>query len=550
MRSKNYSLLLLGFFLLFSVFAYSLEASPIVINEASNFQLDSGQQTNAAIMIDVNASPTAVDGRVLGTNLPAWLGPSRTENSTFIARTNAAQPSIIRIPGGSWSNDRYDWSSCENWGGECTWALRPTDFINFLQATGAEGMYTINMNESVYKAAAAVAFFNGATTDNRDIGGGWGLVSDWAKLRRDHGNPDPINIKYWEIGNEIYGGEYGLHEECQSFGWETVWTCDGREYVHGDGVHDGFLRYREEMKRIDPTILVGAVGVPFLNSPYSWENYTNWGNEVIEEAGNNMDFYIVHQYSYSSSQSSRAEALAHPQSVWPEIKSQIEDSFSRNGVNVPIAVTEYNMFAGEWADDGAWMTQGVNMLYMADTIGLLLENGFDMANQWDLANMAVDGTDYGMLNASDYSRYPQYYVFPLWAKFGTNMIPVAHSFNEATTLSVYAGKLDSQTISVMVINKTGNDIITNIEFVGAPSFMQSTRIDVARVNSLSSMTATYNGVSDPSSDLSNAPSKSIAFVANPLGYKFPRYSVTYLHVGLEAFNFNPTDWVYLPLVLN
>jgi hypothetical protein len=261
-----------------------------------------------------------------------------------------------------------------------------------------------------------------------------------------------------------------------------------------------------------------------------------------------MDFYIVHQYSYTNPPSSRTEALAHPQSVWPEIKSQIEDSYSRYGVNKPIAVTEYNMIAVEDNDNAAWMTQAVNMLYMADTIGLLFENGFDMANQWDLANIAYwNGTDYGMIDANDYSRYPQYYVFPLWAKFGSNMIPVTNSYDEATTLSVYAGKFDPWTASVMVINKTGSDITTSIEFAGAPAFLLNGSADVAQADSLSSTTATYNGVSNPSSDLSNAPSTTISVLANPLTYTFPRYSVTYLRVGLEEFV--PTDWIYIPSII-
>ena len=93
----------------------------------------------------------------------------------------------------------------------------------------------------------------------------WGRVSDWAQLRRDNGNPDPLPIRYWEIGNEIYGGREGMGTDCSALGWEEVWTCDGREYVlgigEGNGRREGFLDFQAAMKKVDPTILVGAVGV-------------------------------------------------------------------------------------------------------------------------------------------------------------------------------------------------------------------------------------------------------------------------------------------------
>ncbi len=552
MRFKYYIFVLSVIFTFLTAFA-RLEAATLVPNQRTE-QKDSPLQATADIVVDVNGAASTVDSRILGTNLPAWLGPDRTENSTFIARTNAANPTVIRIPGGSWSNG-YDWSSCENYGDYCSWALRPTDFINFLQATGAEGMYTINQNGTSKEAAAAVAFFNGSVSNNTVIGTDvrgrdWKTVAYWAQLRSSHGNPNPINIKYWEIGNEIYGGQEGLGKDCLSWGWEDVWTCDGTEYVNGISGHEGYLAFRSEMRRIDPTILVGAVGISFGNSPDYWINYNNWGNEVIAAAGSVMDFYSIHEYAYVDPPANRQAALAQPQSTWQSIMADIETSFDQhaNGRRVPIAVTEYNMFAVQDYDNGQWMTQGVNLLFMADTIGQMMKNGFAIANQWDLANgPAGNGTDYGLLDFYNYARSPQYYVFPLWSKFGTQMVPVTSSYDAATTLSVYAGKIDPWTASVLVINKTGNAISTNIEFAGAPALLLNGKADVAQAASLDSTAVTYNGVSNPANDLSNAPSTSLSVLTNPMPYTFPGYSITLLRIGLEEFL--PTDWVYLPLTI-
>ena len=97
---------------------------------------------NPTIIVDATSAGITINPLVRGTNLPAWLGPGTATNQTFIDRTKAAAPTILRMPGGSWSN-WYDWSNCEQ-NNVCPWewgVLRPTDFINFMQATETEGMF-------------------------------------------------------------------------------------------------------------------------------------------------------------------------------------------------------------------------------------------------------------------------------------------------------------------------------------------------------------------------------------------------------------------------
>ncbi len=322
------------------------------------------------ITIDAAAQPIPIDKRVLGTNLPAWLGADTTEDETFIARTIASGVTLIRIPGGSWSNG-YNWLVCETGTGisgdseacwSWPWGLRPTDFLNFINATGTEAMYTINHNGTAKEAAALVAFFNGSVDDDRDIGvdilgRDWGKVSDWAQLRRDNGNADPLPIRLWEIGNEIYGGNGESGTDCAPWGWEdATWTCDGTEYVNGIGSganrKEGYLEFRNAMKAVDSTIMVGAVSVSYQSS------WSNWGNEVIQEAGDVMDFYIVHQYAFDNLPGSYAEALADPQASWQPVMADIEAAFDQyaGGRRVPVAVTEYNLIAIQDNDYDQWMT--------------------------------------------------------------------------------------------------------------------------------------------------------------------------------------------------
>jgi len=510
----------------------------------------------AMITFDANATPKSIDTRVLGTNLPAWVGPGRTENETFIGRTQAAAPPLIRIPGGSWSN-HYDWLACEtgvNINGEATcgswgWGLRPTDFINFMQVTGADAMYTINQNGTSQEAAALVAFFNGDVNDNTTIGvdvygHDWLTVAHWAQLRSDHGNPDPINVKYWEIGNEIWGGNSGT--DCPWWGWEDVWTCDGTEYVNGIGGNtEGYLVFRNTMRAVDSSIMVGAVGVSPQNS------WSNWGNEVIAAAGDVMDFYVIHKYAFSTEQSNREDALTQPQAIWEPMIAEYETAYEQaypGQPPPPVALTEYNLFSVQDRDNGQWMTQAVNMLYVADSIGQMMDHGFAMANQWNLINgQATNGTDYGLLDRFTSARSPQYYAFPMWARFGDNMLPITNAYDAATTLSVYAGRLDASTVSLLAINKSGIQINAPIQIDNMPPMILGGEADVVQAATLSSQTVTFNGNSNPSNDLSDAPSRQLGVFVNGGTYPFPPYSITLLRLGFDEFI--PTDFVYLPIVL-
>ena len=81
----------------------------------------------AAGEITIHAdSARPLDRRLFGTNVPAWLGPDKLADPAFQAATTALGTTLLRFPGGSWSNE-YDWLACER-GDEpdcfATWAAR------------------------------------------------------------------------------------------------------------------------------------------------------------------------------------------------------------------------------------------------------------------------------------------------------------------------------------------------------------------------------------------------------------------------------------------
>ena len=176
------------------------------------------------------------------------------------------------------------------------------------------------------------------------------------------------------------------------------------------------------------------------------------------------------------------------------------------------------------------MKQAANMLFMADTVGQMLQGGVAMANQWDLVNgEAGNGTDYGLMDADTFSRHPQYYAFPLWSRFGDRMLPVMVNLPADSTLSVYAGLVDDQTVSLLAINKLGTAVSSQIQLKGIQAENVAVLADVVQAPSLDSQTVTINGFTEPADDLADAPAS--AFSGNiPLSYTFDPYSITLLRI--------------------
>jgi alpha-L-arabinofuranosidase len=517
----------------------------------------------ATIQVGAASAGTSFSPRLLGSNLPSWLGPGTLSDATFRARIGAASIGLLRIPGGSWS-DGYGWLSCElgadvpgrapcGWNG---WEARPTDFINILRAQQAEGMWTVNINTTSREAAAAVAFFNARITDTTSIGTDihgtdWYTSGHWAALRAMNGNPEPLGIHYWEFGNEIYGG-LPVHAYCQPYGWETTWTCDGTEYINGVGSgsarHEGYLEFRAAMRAVDPSIVLGASGTDDA------AGYSNWGTKVISAAGSVMDFYIVHPYAYdtppANNASGRAQILALPQTHWSGIRAALQPLFDTYapGRTVPIAVTEYNLVSSWTNDNQQLMTRAVDTLFIADSIGQMAQNGYALGIQWALANgTSANGTDYGLLKGeAGYTRTAQYYAFPLWARFGSSLLPLTTSVDAAVELSVYAGRVNSTTLTLLAINKTDNAMTATITLNGS-SALAGGAADVVQAPSLSAQAVTFNGAANPTDDLSSVPPLPFSTgSSNTFAYTFTPDSITLL--TMHTVSVTPSHWLYLPLL--
>ncbi len=242
---------------------------------------------------------------------------------------------ILRWPGGNFASG-YHWQ----------WGIGPVDkrptvpnpaweglefnlfgtdeFIAFCRAVGCEPLICINAGDGTPEEAAAwVEYCNGSPD------------TPMGKLRAQNGHPEPYNVRFWEIGNELYGR------------WQVFWTTP-------DGYLDRYLRFREAMLKVDPNIYVLACG-------YGNEPLSGWNIRLIEGAREKLQCITDHILTGGAVDANTDpielfHAFMGYATVLEERYSQLRERMLTAGIREPrLAITELQFFArftGEVRQDG------------------------------------------------------------------------------------------------------------------------------------------------------------------------------------------------------
>ncbi len=96
--------------------------------------------------------------------------------------------------------------------------------------------------------------------------------TSWANLRRRHGHAEPHRVRYWGLGNEMYGG------------WQ-IGNLEARDYVKRARA------FAMVMKRTDPTIQLVGCGQT---------GWTEWDEVVLAGLAEFVDFHSIHLYTGST----------------------------------------------------------------------------------------------------------------------------------------------------------------------------------------------------------------------------------------------------------
>ena len=146
-------------------------------------------------------------------------GNAVTVRARRVGEGEGAQTGVHRWPGGNVAQD-YHWQ----WGmvrattpdvdqpvleeRARAGRLRHRRFIQFARDVGAEPSITVNVEgrgATAAEAAAWVEYCNGPAT------------STYGAMRASNGHPEPYGVKYWEIGNEIWGDWVRGHSDAATY---------------------------------------------------------------------------------------------------------------------------------------------------------------------------------------------------------------------------------------------------------------------------------------------------------------------------------------------
>jgi alpha-N-arabinofuranosidase len=134
-------------------------------------------------------------------------------------------------------------------------------------------------------------------------------------MRAANGHPEPFRVKYWEVGNEIWGAWVRGHSDAATYA-------------------NNFNRYAAAMRTVDPSIRLVAVG----------DNNLNWDRTVLRIAGANMDYLAIHHYYGTAEMGEDVRNLmAHPlhyEMLYAQVQQLIHELAP--GREIKLSINEWN----------------------------------------------------------------------------------------------------------------------------------------------------------------------------------------------------------------
>lgn len=339
-----------------------------------------------------------------------WDTEKNALNEKVISSIMGLKPPVIRWPGGCFS-DNYHWMDGVGPVDErpkrdnMPWSLLgpeygpletnrfgTDEFIDFCRRVGAEPYINVNVGSGTPEEAANwVEYCNGSHN------------SRFGSLRAKYGHLRKHNVKYWGIGNELYGP------------WETG-HMSAEEYA------EKFIEYHDAMKAVDPEIELVAVGAD--------QRFPNWTRTVLQKAGKYIDYLSIHFYfpgifPEEGGGEIREDIKSYQRIIassflFQEILEWVRETINSvmgNNNKVKIAVDEWNL----WWDTNQLLSANYSLrdgLWAASVLNKFIK----MANVVKMANVAQLVNTIGIIQTRDGNVFHTaiYEVMKLYREYTQN----------------------------------------------------------------------------------------------------------------------------------
>jgi len=403
---------------------------------------------SAAASANVAIDTTNVRGTVptyaLGMNTAVWDG--HLLDAPIPSMLQQAGVSLLRFPGGS-SADNYHWrTNSFSDGGYANPNDTFDNFMGVVQRSASQAFITVNYGSNA----------SGSGGGDPDEAAAW---VRYANVTKGYG------VKYWEIGNEVYGN--GTYPGA----WETDLHPEKGPAAYGANSR----AFIDAMKAVDPSIKVGVA----VTTPGYWPDgqAPNWNSTVLPLVCDRIDFVDVHWYPIDNA-GSDADLLASTGRIagmMSTLRSQIDQACGANGAHIQIILGEMNTNS-----TGKQRVGLVNALFLADGFMTWLENGVANASWWDLHNgsdtsgnnsESLYGTatygDLGILSSGTSSGnvseppantpFPPYYGLRMLSDLGQPGDQTVVASSDQGQIAVHAVRQANGNLAVLLVNKSATD---------------------------------------------------------------------------------------------
>ena len=183
----------------------------------------------------------------------------------------------IRWPGGNYTSG-YHWKNAigdkqsrkvtpnRSWNGLDNNCFGTDEFLKFCELAGVTPIMGVGFGElTVREIADWVEYCNGPAS------------TPMGALRASNGHPEPYNVKYWGVGNEVYGDYQIGHTDAGTYAAEMIEIC-------------------KAMKIADPDIVIIGSAYGIHNSCSDPDNL--WNYTVVPALSGTVDMFDAHNYTY------------------------------------------------------------------------------------------------------------------------------------------------------------------------------------------------------------------------------------------------------------
>jgi cellulase/cellobiase CelA1 len=384
--------------------------------------------TSTDVTVNARAGLGAVSDASIGVNHAVWDTALGTPEVADLLHGAGVQ--LMRYPGGSYG-DIYHWRDNTAPGG---YVAPNTDFDHFMagvQRAGGQAMVIANYGTGSAQEAA-----------------------DWvsyANVQKHYG------VKYWEIGNELYGnGHYGAN-------WEADNHADKSPAAYAQGV----VAYAQAMKAVDPTVKIGAVLTTAANWPdglVGGGDAGTWNQVVLSIAGPSIDFAILHWYPGGSNGPDALSKTSQVADATWLVRQQIAKYAGPDASRIGLAVTEMNTGYGQNTQPGA--------LFAADSYATLMENGVFNVDWWNVHNgigtvstvgSETDYNDFGLLSSANCNSdgvcqpafntpFAPYYGIAMISKFARPGGQLVRATATDPLVKAHAARQPNGDLAVLLVN--------------------------------------------------------------------------------------------------